>query len=258
MVSQVLGNAAVPTRSYVPQRDNSAPEQAPADCVELGRDLGIHLMAGAPASFLSSQVPPPSTYVVPVGIEFAPGLGFSLDGKALLVGHKNANEKFEIIGHLDDGLYPQRDYKVSREGANTSIKSVYAWQAYSFNNHDGTTDVKGETDRESFSVKESATALQTVGKFPAKSFTVKPGADSVHVEPGYAEGPHYSLTQKGNKTFVDAGNEEVNFEFTKNDDGSFAVHGKYKFQDFTITPQGDGWLVKGHFPSQKYIIKAGG
>ena len=257
MVTQVLGHTTA-TRSYAPQSEKSlAPEQAPADSVELGRDLGVHLMAGAPTGYLSPQIPPPTTYVVPVGIEFAPGLGISLDGKAILVGHKNSAEKFDIIGHLDDGTYPQRDFKVSRDGQHTEIKAKYEWQHYNLNHHDGTTDVKGETDRESFSVKESATALQTVGAFPAKTFTVKPGAGSVQVEPGYAEGPHYTLTQKGNKTIVDAGNEDVNFEFTRNDDGSFAVHGKLKPQDFTITPQEGGWLVKGYYPQQKYIIKAG-
>ncbi|CAN0421656.1 unnamed protein product, partial [Phaeothamnion confervicola] len=199
--------------------------------------------------------PPPTNYVVPVGIEFAPGLGISLDGKAILVGHKGGAEKFDIIGHLEDGTQPQRDFKVARDGSKTTINSKFGWENYTLENKNGTTDVKGETDRESFSIKESSTALQTVGKFPAKTFSVAPGADSVQVTPGYEGGPTYSLTQKGATTNVNAGSEEVNFDFTRNNDGSFSVHGKYKFQDFSITPQGDGWLVKGYYPQQKFVIK---
>jgi hypothetical protein len=212
-------------------------------------------MAGAPTGFLSPQIPPPNTYVVPIGLEFAPGLGISLDGKAILVGHNGAAGKFSIIGHLDDGTMPQRDFKVSRDGKNSEIKSVYDWQNYSLKNHDGVTDFKGETDRESFTAKESPTAPQTKGAFPAKTFATKPSGDSADVKAGYDEGPHYVLTQQGKTTLVNAGDEEMNFSLTKNDDGSFETKGKYLFQNFKFSPDGDSWVVKGYYPQQKYVIK---
>jgi hypothetical protein len=215
------------------------------------------LMAGAPTGYLSPQIPPPTDYVVPLGLEIAPGLGISLDARAILVGLRSdgASQKLDIVGHLDDGTYPQRDYKVSTGSGAGSIDGKYAWQDYSMTKVDSKVVVVGDEARRSFESSESQGLPQTVGKMPAKTFTTTREGDAIVVKPGWEGGPSFKITQDGATTKVDTGSEDTSFTFTKNNDGSYKIDGKLNPQDFAIKPQGSGWLVQGYYPQQKYVIK---
>lgn len=215
------------------------------------------LMAGAPTGFLSPQVPPPSDYVVSLGLEIAPGIGISLDQKAILIGQNVGQDKLDIIGHLDDGTYPQRDFKVSRQGDSTTIDGKYGWQDYSLQRQGGKVVVTGDEARRSFDAFEKDGLPQTTGKMPAKTFTTVREGNSIQVNPGWEGGPHYTITQEGATTKVKSDYEDMDFTLTRRDDGSFLVDGKLNPQDFVITPQGQGWLVKGYYATQKYTIQPG-
>lgn len=213
------------------------------------------LMVGVPTGYLSPQIPPPNTYHVnSVGIEIEPGLGISLDGKAILVGPKEATDKFDIIGHLSDGTYPNRDFQVTRQGLQTLVNGHYDNQDYSLNQTGNQVDIKGKEDVHNVQAQYRADGIDVLSKYAARAYTVNVNGSEATVVSGYADAPKYKVTQEGNTTKVDAGFEEGNFSFTRKEDGSIFIDGQLKPQDFDIKREGGKLVVQGHYPQQRFVI----
>lgn len=214
------------------------------------------LMVGVPTGFLSPQIPPPNSYhVTSVGIEIEPGLGISLDGKAILVGPKDQTEKFDIIGHLEDGTYPQRDFQVTRQGLQAVVNGYYDHQDYQLDQQGSQLTAKGQTDVESFGANYRDNGVDVTSKYPARAYTVNVDGANATVVPAWQDGIKYSLTQEGNVTKVTTGHEELDFTFTRKDDGSMFLDGQLKPQDFDIYRENGALIVKGYYPQQKFVIK---
>ncbi|MFN8608985.1 MAG: hypothetical protein U0931_15735 [Vulcanimicrobiota bacterium] len=213
------------------------------------------LMVGVPTGYLSPQIPPPNTYHVnSVGVEIEPGLGISLDGKAILVGPKDASEKFEIIGHLSDGTMPQRDFQVTRQGLQALVNGYYDNQDYSLNQQGNRLDVKGSEEVQNYSATYRADGIDVASKYPARAYTVNVNGSEATVVSAWQDGPKYKITQEGNTTRVDAGSPEGSFTFTRKDDGSIFIDGQLKPQDFDITRENGKLVVQGYYPQQHYVI----
>lgn len=213
------------------------------------------LMVGVPTGYLSPQIPPPSQFVTTVGIEVEPGLGISIDGKAILVGPQDANEKVEILGRLEDGTYPQRDFLVTRQGLQSVVDGYYNHQDYKLDQKGNHLYVKGETDVESFTADYRANGFDINSKYSGRTYKVDVDGANATVKPAWQEGRQYQIEQRGNTTFVDGGHEDINFSFTRNSDGSITIDGKYAYNDFTIKEENGNLVLKGHYPQQKFVIK---
>lgn len=254
-----ISNVSAPAQrlSSRPQAASSGAAE-PQDRVELSSG-GPRLMAGVPTGFLSPQIPPPTTYTSYVGVEIVPGLGISIDGKALLVGQKGSSENLQIIGHLpgEPGssspiLYPQRDFNVSHNGNNTAVDGHYGWQDYSLSRSGNQVSVTGETDRDSFVATERADGFDIQSKYAGRTWHVTTSGNSATVTDGTDQ--RYTITQNGNQTVVDSGHVESSFTFTRGDNGVITVDGQLKPQDFTIANGAEGLVVQGHYPQQKFVI----
>lgn len=213
------------------------------------------LMVGVPTGYLSPQIPPPSQFVTTVGIEIEPGLGISVDGKALLVGPKNATETVDIKGRLADGTYPQRDFEVTRKGLSAVVNGYYDHQDYKLDQKGSQLDVTGQTDLESFRANYRDNGFDINSKYSGRTYQVDIDGSQASIKPAWSNGRQYKVTQEGNKTLVDAGSEEINFSFTRNNDGTISVDGKYLPQDFTIKREAEGLVVQGHYPHQRFVVK---
>lgn len=251
-------NAPAQRMSARPQAAAVAAE--PQDRVELSSG-GPRLMAGVPTGFLSPQIPPPSIYTSYVGLEIVPGLGISVDGKALLVGQKGTSENLEIIGHLPGQpgsgspiLYPQRDFKVSHNGDNTRVDGHFGWQDYSLSRSGNQVSVTGETDRDCFVTTERADGFDVQSKYAGRTWHVTTNGNTASVTDGTDQ--RFTITQNGNQTVVDSGRPETSFTFTRGDNGVITVDGQLKPQDFTIGNSAEGLVVQGHYPHQKFVVKA--
>lgn len=213
------------------------------------------LMVGVPTGYLSPQIPPPNTYHVnSVGIEIEPGLGISLDGKAILVGPKESNEKFDIIGHLSDGTQPQRDFQVTRQGLQALVNGHYDNQDYSLNQQGNQLDVKGSEEVKNFSATYRADGIDVASKYPARAYTVNVNGSEASVVSAWQDGPKYKITQEGNTTKVDVGSPEGSFTFTRKEDGCIFIDGQLKPQDFDIKRENGKLVVQGYYPQQHYVI----
>jgi len=213
------------------------------------------LMVGVPTGYLSPQIPPPNTYHVnSVGIEIEPGLGISLDGKAILVGPKDITDKFDIIGHLSDGTMPQRDFNVSRQGLAAVVNGHYDHQDYQLQSQGNQLDIKGKEDVHNVQANYRADGIDVVSKYAARAYTVNVNGSEASVVSAFDNAPKYKITQEGNTTKVDAGFEEGNFSFTRKDDGSIFIDGQLKPQDFNITRENGKIVVQGYYPQQHYVI----
>ena len=214
------------------------------------------LMVGVPTGFLSPQIPPPNSYhVTSVGIEIEPGLGISLDGKAILVGPKEATDKFDIIGHLEDGTYPQRDFQVTRQSLQTIVNGRDNYQDYELNQQGSHLDVKGEDDVKSFTADYRADGMDVNSKYSGRTYHATVDGNKASVVSAWENGIKYDLTQEGNVTRVSTGHEECDFTFTRKDDGSIFIDGQLKPQDFNITHENGGLVVQGYYPQQHFVIK---
>ena len=213
------------------------------------------LMVGVPTGYLSPQIPPPNTnHVNSVGIEIEPGLGISLDGKAILVGPKEATDKVDIIGHRSDGTYPNRDFQVTREGLQTLVNGHYDNQDYSLKQSGNQVDIQGKEDVNNVQAQFRADGIDVLSKYAARAYTVNVNGADATVVSGFADAPKYKITQEGNTTKVDAGFAEGNFSFTRKDDGSIFIDGQLKPQDFDIKREGGKLVVQGYYPQQRYVI----
>lgn len=238
----------------------SSGDAEPQDRVELSSG-GPRLMAGVPTGFLSPQIPPPTTYTSYVGVEIVPGLGISVDGRALLVGQKGTTENLQIIGHLpgEPGssspiLYPQRDFTVSHNGNSTAVDGHFGWQDYSLSRSGNQVSVTGETDRDTFVTTERADGFDIQSKYAGRTWHVTTNGNSAIVTDGTDQ--RYTITQNGNQTVVDSGHVESSFTFTRGDNGVITVDGQLKPQDFSIGQGAEGLVVQGHYPHQKFVIKS--
>ena len=213
------------------------------------------LMVGVPTGYLSPQIPPPNTYHVnSVGIEIEPGLGISLDGKAILVGPKDVTDKFDIVGHLSDGTMPQRDFNVSRQGLAAVVNGYYDNQDYQLQSQGNQLDIKGKEDVQNIQANYRADGIDVVSKYAARAYTVNVNGSEASVVSAFDNAPKYKITQEGNTTKVDAGFEEGNFSFTRKDDGSIFLDGQLKPQDFNITHENGKIVVQGYYPQQRFVI----
>lgn len=226
-----------------------APEpQTPAEPVDL--------MVGAPTGRLSPLIPPPQRFPVPVALEIADGIGIGLDGESLVVGHDSRPGRITIVGHLQDGTFPQRDFTISRDGFTTTVDGHYDWQDYRIVRDGASTRIENESPRESSTVTRTGDGLQVDNPFAAGRFQIRHEGAATIVDCEY-DGNDYKVSREGNVTRIEGPIPERSFQVTSHDDGSATVDGHYAFQDFTITPTDKGFLVQGHHPQQRFEVSRG-
>lgn len=213
------------------------------------------MMVGVPVGYLSPRLPfPPNpTYNCSVGVEIAPGLGVSLDGKALLVGADGHEGKTEVIGHLEDGTYPQRDYVVLRSGDETDVDSVNSWQDYSLKGAPKNFYAAGDSERQNFTVKETDNGFRVGSKFASRAWTVTNTEDGVSVRSDFADGETFNVSVKDGVTTVDSNFIDQDFTITKTDAGA-KIDGHLAYEDFDFTKTDNGYDLKGYYPQQHFVI----
>lgn len=214
------------------------------------------MMVGVPAGYLSPRLPfPPNVgYNVAVGVEIAPGLGISLDGKALLVGAEGHQGRTEIIGHLADGTYPQRDTVVLRSGDETEVDSLYDWQDYSLKGSASEFIAAGDTPVQSFSVKPTENGTRVGSPYAARAWSVTETENGVSVRSDFEDGERFEVSTKDGVTTVDSNFDEHDFTVTRNADGGAVIDGHYTTQDFTFAKTDAGYDLQGHYPQQHFAI----
>ena len=215
------------------------------------------LMVGVPTAYLSPRLPfPPNVgYNVSVGVELAPGIGVSLDGKALLVGPEGHQGKTEIIGHLEDGTYPQRDSVVLRSGDGTSVDGHNDWQDYQLKGRATNFAARGQDDSKSFSVQETEGGFRVNSPFAARAWTVQSTENGFTVKSDFEQGESFTVSQNGNVTTVDSNFQDQDFTVTRNADGSSLIDGHLRPEDFAFSPTDSGYELRGHYPQQFFAIK---
>jgi len=220
--------------------------------MHIAANSGPRLMVGVPAGSLVPLIPPPDQYSPTVGVELTPGLGISLDGKVLLVGQKGTEESLELIGHLPDGTYPQRDFRIRHAGDRTTVDGYYARQDFSLTRSGASLSVAGVNDRESF----SAEGLNVSSLYPARTWQVTMGERHAEVRSKDPLGARYLLlADQPNETRVYSTLATQDFTVRHHDDGRITVDGQAPHQDFTLTPTADGLVVQGHYPQQHYVLR---
>ncbi len=218
------------------------------------------LMVGVPAGYLSPRLPfPPNvSYNVAVGVELAPGLGVSLDGKALLVGAEGHQGRTEVTGHLveDDGKirYPQRDTVVLRGGDETVVDGYHDWQDYSLKGNSSDFAAAGDTPVQSFTVKETEDGLRVGSPYAARAWTVTNTDQGVTVHSDFDKGERFTVTTDGNVTTVDSNFDDQDFTVTRTADGGAVIDGHLKPEDFTFSKTDKGYDLQGYYPQQHFAI----
>lgn len=155
-----------------------------------------NLMVGVPSAYLSPRLPfPPNPeYAVSVGVEIAPGLGVSLDGKTLLVGPEGHQGKTEILGRLSDGTMPQRDTVVLRSGDETVVDGYHDWQDYALKGKAQSFQAQGDSSVKNFNVDQTENGFRVDSQYPARAWTVEYQADgSAKVQSDFDRGETLSL-----------------------------------------------------------------
>jgi hypothetical protein len=214
------------------------------------------LMVGVPTGYLSPQIPPPNVgYNVSVGLELAPGIGVSLDGKALLVGPEGHQGQTDVIGHLEDGSYKNRDSVVLRSGDETTVDGMYGWQDYSLKGSSSAFTAQGEDDLKSFSVAPTADGFKVQSAYSARTWTVAYADGKATVQSDYQDGERFEVSTKGAVTTVDSNYADQDFTVTRHDDGSSSIDGHLKPEDFVFRPTESGYDLKGFYPQQHFRIE---
>ena len=215
-----------------------------------------NLMVGVPSGYLSPQTPfPPNVeYNVSVGVEIAPGLGISLDGKALLVGANGHQGKTEIVGRLKDGTYPQRDTVVLRSGDDTSVDGHYNWQDFQLKGNRDQFSASNENPIRGFTVTPTANGFRVENAKAARAWTVEGTENGYSVKSDYADGETFEVSKKGNTTVVDSNFPDSDFTVTQQPNGTAVVDGHLKTEDFTFNPTARGYDLQGHFEHQHFAI----
>ena len=215
-----------------------------------------NLMVGVPSGYLSPRTPfPPNVeYNVSVGVEIAPGLGISLDGKTLLVGAEGHQGKTEILGRLKDGTYPQRDTVVLRGGDETSVDGYYDWQDYSLRGRSANFKAQGKNPEHGFTVTPTDNGFRVENPKSARAWTVEGNEQGYSVVSDFAQGEKFVVSRQGNTTLVDSDRPEQDFTITQHPDGTAVIDGHYKTEDFTWNRSERGFELKGHYPQQHFQV----
>jgi hypothetical protein len=211
------------------------------------------LIVGAFTGRLGPQIPSgPPQWPAPIGIEIKDGIGIGLDGESIIVSHHNKNSEISIQGHLEDGTYPQRDFKVTRDGNNTKIDGFYNWQDYTLTQKGNSLEIDGETIREDYKVTNENGKTIVKGDYPVQNYVISNSGNNIKVD-GYENMDDYLLTMEGNVTKIKGPFEERDFTIT-NKGNEITVDGHYAYQDFTIKKEGNKVTIQGYYPQQKYVI----
>ena len=212
-------------------------------------------MAGVPSAYLSPRIPPPNVgYNVSVGVEIAPGLGISLDGKALLVGPGGHQGRTDILGHLPDGSYKSRDSVVLSSDSETRVDGYHAWQDYSLYGSAEEFSAQGDSALRSFTVNPTDSGFEVKSEYSARTWTVSQDANSISVVSDYDDGERFVVSTQDGVTTVDSNFEGQDFTLTKQEDESVFIDGKLTTQDFTFKATDSGYDLKGHFPQQHFRV----
>ena len=186
---------------------------------------------------------------------WAPGLGISLDGRALLVGPGGAEGNTEIVGHLEDGTYPQRDTTVTREGSVTNVDGHHGeWRDYVLDGQESDFVATGATELEGFSVTQTDNGFRVESDYAARAWNVEETADGFSVSSDFEDGERFQISQQGAVTTVDSNFEEQDFSVTRQADGSVAIDGHLVIEDFTFQSTEDGYLLEGYYPQQRFQL----
>lgn len=208
---------------------------------------------GASTASLNPQIPSPVHRPSTVAIEIEPGIGFGIDGESIVIGDNVREGVTTITGHLDDGTYPQRDYRVTRSGDQTAVDGYYDWQDYQMRRTGGKVDVQcGDADF-SATITDGASGPSSTGRFPAQAYTITTQGSQTRVQ-GYDDSVSATISAQGGTLLIDGAIPERTFEITRTASG-FHVKGAYRFQDFDVKRTADGFVIQGLYPQQRYVVK---
>ena len=215
-----------------------------------------NLMVGVPSGYLNSQLPfPPNVeYNVPVGVEIAPGLGISLDGKTLLVGAGGHQGRTDIVGHLKDGTLPQRDTVVLRNGDETTVDGHFNWQDFKLKGKADQFSAQNEDDVRGFSVTPTANGFRVENPKAARAWTVEANDGGFAVRSDFKDGETFQVSKNGNTTLVDSNFNDQDFSVTQQPNGAAIIDGHLRTEDFIWNPTEKGYDLQGHYDQQHFQI----
>lgn len=218
---------------------------------------GPKLMVGVPSGYLSPRLPyPPNPdYNVSVGVELAPGLGVSLDGKVLLVGVDGPQGKTEVLGHLEDGTFPQRDTVAIRQDDRTLVDGFQDWQDFELKGKALNFQAKGKGPLVSFHVAPTEQGFRVESPWSARAWTVEKTDKGYSVASDFEDGQRFEVSQQGNSTIIDSNVPDRDFVVTRGDDGSAVIDGRYSVDDFTWKPTSSGYVLQGYYPQQHFEVR---
>ncbi len=255
-IDRIPGMQSQPNLPARIQGEQKAEAQAPEaqDQVTIGGagEQFPKIMVGAPTARLAPHIDTPNVHPAPVAIEITNGVGIGIDGESIIVG-PGKEGTIEVTGHLPDGTYPQRDYKVTREGDVTKVDGYYNWQDYTIKGSGNAMHIAGETPRETFDVSAQGDTIGIKGQYPVQNYSITQKGSEVSVK-GYDDVYSAQISTQGNVTTIKGGFPERDFTVTRGDN-SLKVDGKYAFQDFNITWNDKEILVTGCYPHQTQVIK---
>lgn len=215
-----------------------------------------NLMVGVPSGYLSPRLPfPPNVdYNVAVGVEVAPGLGISLDGKTLLVGAQGHQGRTEILGRLKDGTMPQRDTVVLRGADETVVDGHYDWQDFRLKGSRDQFSAEHAELHKGFTVTPTENGFRVENPLAARAWTVEENEAGFAVRSDFAGGETFVVSKNGDTTLVDSNLAEQDFTITQKADGTAIIDGHYKVDDFTWNPTSNGYQLQGHHPQQRFEV----
>jgi len=244
----------LPERKSPIKKENVEKPREKAVSPDKGDRWEPKIIVGAPTGRLAPQIVPPNIHPSPIAVEIDRGIGIGIDGESIIVSPYPRNETVIIDGKLEDGLYPQREYKVNRRGNKTEVDGFYDWQDYKMVTRGETTNIKGETERESFTVVNKEDLITVDGKYPVQKYKVQSGEKGTEVD-GYEELYDAKITHLSDNQIQIKGNiPERTFTVTK-EGNTYSIDGHYAFQDFKVKVDGDKMLVQGFYPHQKFSIQ---
>jgi hypothetical protein len=258
-IDRISGNYEQPLSAGRPAQKREAveSEQSISDQVTISgkADSFPKLIVGAPTSRLDPMIDEPIVHPVPFGIEIKNGVAIGIDGQSIIVG-QGVEGKIDITGHLEDGTYPQRDYRITRESGKTTVDGLYDWQDATITGRGNNVHIKGETARESFDARETSSGVEIRGQWPVQNFNIENRGKEIDIK-GYEPVDSYNLVTEGNVTTITnkSGFDDMNYTITKKDAHSMHVEGKMAYQKFDITWNDSEMVVKGFYPHQKHVIK---
>lgn len=244
----------LPEKKAPVKKENVEKLQKKVVSPEKGDRWEPRIIVGAPTGRLAPQITPPNAHPSPIAVEIDRGIGIGIDGESIIVSPYPRNETIVIDGKLEDGLYPQREYHVNRQGNETDVDGYYDWQDYKMVMKGETTNIKGETGRESFTVVEKNDLITIDGKYPVQKYNIQSGEKGTEID-GFEEFYDAKITHlSDNRLQIKGDIPERTFTITK-EGNTYTVDGHYAFQKFQVTVDGDNMLVKGFYPHQKFNIQ---